>query len=720
MRASLIFAALIILLTPLAFASVVNQEFELSNNTYYETFDSITNGTGIGQWTIYNSTFFNTTITGGNLSVNSSQVGESKEFNTSMACLNLIDFGGNNSAIASFDFYYDKQTGSGTAYFGFTNQTRMIRIDDNDRPFMGMVRQSNQFSVWGNVVNTQWVGADDAPNASYVIINYTGDPVQSNINVYVWDETRTVLHGESTHQVNMNQARAISRFKYFCALTDYYANDGRYVDYRIDNLNVITNATIPKANLTYNDLILETQENKFVFYYENMIDGSVQLIINETHSYDMDVDGPYANYSLNEYHTGENLTIYITYDITDNLGNNHVGNTSEQYNLTQYTTGIGLYNCSPGDHNITLSLNSYLEISPADRIISTMRTAIQYWTNNEDVTKNFTTELEGKSAYDICMNTNQTIQANIYINYNVSEGFTHRYYSYNASLTNSTPLNISMYNYNSITGVSNLKITLRERGSYAYYPNIIGSLMRYYVGEGVYRTVQMDESDDFGLIFYNVIEESVDYRIQFKDRQGHVLRLTDNMKFVCDSGICDITFLLSLDDVEGIIALAGTQITYSNETGNITLTWNDPTAITTSARLLVTKEQAQTTTICDITKAGSIGTTTCDVSAYEGEVLVRVYTTTNPETPLISKWIRLPGQTIGRLLGPQLGSWWAFIVLGVIISFGALMGPAAAVIVSILGLIMISWLGIFTGITLTFIIFAAVIGIAIGIKVKKE
>ena len=62
---------------------------------------------------------------------------------------------------------------------------------------------------------------------------------------------------------------------------------------------------------------------------------------------------------------------------------------------------------------------------------------------------------------------------------------------------------ISIYNWNN-TDASDLKITVRNDSNYEALNNVYAKLQRYYIGENVWRTVQMDKtgecSDYYSLI----------------------------------------------------------------------------------------------------------------------------------------------------------------------------------------------------------------------------
>jgi len=431
--------------------------------------------------------------------------------------------------------------------------------------------------------------------------------------------------------------------------------------------------------------------------------------------------------------TKQNLTTYITFNNTITSGDAETvdyywnvtvkqgDGTTIRFNIdnTHTVTSWDIFNCTSG--NISLTINIYDEDNPTTALETDVEINMEYWISSQANTQNFSVQMNGSNKYNICLTKPElTIYTDTYIKY-TTKGFTHRYYLINQPLTNTT-LNISMYNFDTTTGLSDLRITTRKF-DYTYFPNIIGKLQRLYVGEDVWRTVQMDESGSYGLIFFNIKEEDTDYRIIFQDRSNNILKITDDMKFSCTSSLCEIVFLLDPYSAAAISPGLVYNAVYDDETGIITLIWNDPLGLTSSVRLLVTKEtMGGTLEICDETKSGAAGTTTCDVSSYTGTLLIKVYSSASAEESLFTRWIGLNRTLMGNLINTEYGSTegviWTFGVLVTIVMTG-LISPAFVIISMVFGLIVIFFFGIFTPLTLTFLIISVILGIIIGIRVKN-
>lgn len=420
-------------------------------------------------------------------------------------------------------------------------------------------------------------------------------------------------------------------------------------------------------------------------------------------------------------------TYGVVYDKTYSAGEWSCTDNFLTVNYTGLHTGISHFYayanviasaCEIGNENASLYFSIFDENFPINLLNATAEVEFNYWVSDTpQYIQNFTVEFSGNNTYGLCLHTNETpLNTDLYIKYTTDNGFTHRYILANNTLTAGSPQNYSLYNFNTTTGISDLKITVRRNSNYNYYTNIIGKLQRRYTSEGVWRTVQMDKSGDFGLMFFNIKEENTDYRMIFTDMYNNVLRITESMKFVCSAGICDLTVLL--DPYSRAAGATGLNIayTYTNATGVIDVVWEDTTAATNTVEF---KVRQQTITgsqdLCSETQTGSAGTMTCDLSGRTG--IVEVNIKGNSEI-IYNDLLDLKGIKLGAITGNNEGVVWAVLLMITCVMFG-IFSPVGAIIAMMISLIGIYLLGIFTPITITFVMIAAVIGIVIGIKVRE-
>ena len=276
-----------------------------------------------------------------------------------------------------------------------------------------------------------------------------------------------------------------------------------------------------------------------------------------------------------------------------------------------------------------------------------------------------------------------------------------------------------MYNTNTTTGYSELVITARRSENYRYFENIVAKLQRRYVDEGVWKTIQMDQSGDFGTIIFHILEQTTDYKIFYFDTNNNLLRETETLKFSCSASKCELTQLL--DEAAAVSVGENISISYSlnNVTSILTVSWVDPDANNNKGEVKVTKQSLTgEIVLCDVFQTGASGVVNCNVSGYTGDIFLTVLTSNSPYTPIISSWIALSRSGLFTQMDAAESAFWTAAIMITTIGFG-LWSPAAALISGIFGLIIIFFLSIFKPVTITFIIIAIAMGVAAGLKIRK-
>lgn len=374
--------------------------------------------------------------------------------------------------------------------------------------------------------------------------------------------------------------------------------------------------------------------------------------------------------------------------------------------------------CEVGNENASLYFSIYDEDTPAELMISEAEVELNYWiVDTPQFRLNFTVEFTGNNTYALCLNNNETsLNTDLYIKYTTENGFTHRYILANNTLQGGSPQNLSIFNFNTTTSISDLRITVRRNSNYQYYPNIIVKLQRRYVAEGVWRTVQMDKTGDFGLAFFNIREENTDYRLIFTDMSNNVLKTTNTLKLSCSSGICDLTVLLNPYAAEPASSELTYSYTYDPVAQEISFEWEDQAAGTSTMRIRARQDTATGAIYpCDQTQTGAAGTMTCDLS---GRLGVLEFVVIGNSEIMTNELIDIKSQKLGDAVGNDEGAVWAVFIIVICVMFG-LFSPVGAIISMLIGLIAIYLLGLFTPITITFLIIFTAIGIVIGIKVRN-
>jgi hypothetical protein len=400
----------------------------------------------------------------------------------------------------------------------------------------------------------------------------------------------------------------------------------------------------------------------------------------------------------------------------------YIGNWSYNINgetgnllFNQTVIRIGVDNCS-NFTNKMLKLTIFDESSPTIQLIGSLEAELTY-TSGGSLSKTVNLAMAGNSTYYICsQNLSTNISTDIYLKYTVPAGFTHRYYAQKYNLSGTIQQNISIYNFNTTSGISLLEVTARDYYTNMYWVDAIAKLQRYYVGEGVWRTVQMDKTDTFGLAVFHILEQTTDYRLLFTDLDNMLIKQTESVKFACSGGVCNPTILLTAPSAASASTALNSSYTYDSSTGVINVAWNDPQTGTNTVKVLAQKQTyTGTLTVCNSTQTGSAGSSSCNTSGITGELL---FTITGNGKSMTSEYISLNTTKLGTQLQGAEGAFWAVMIMLACIGFGVI-SPAIAIIAMFIGLVAIYFLGIFTPLTVTFLIIAAVLGIFIGFKVKS-
>lgn len=345
--------------------------------------------------------------------------------------------------------------------------------------------------------------------------------------------------------------------------------------------------------------------------------------------------------------------------------------------------------------------------------------------DNPNIKNNYNFTLSGNSNYALCFYPdNYILKTDMYIKYYVDSGFWHRYIYVNQTLNDDVQY-LTIYNFNYTTGLSDLVLTIRNKNNYQYIPNIIGTLQRWYVGENTWRNVQMDESGTFGLMIFDIYEKNIDYRILFKDRDNYVrtLELTDNMKFYCTGGVCELTYLIDPNPTITAQDNFTINIDYDKTTHIINISWLDPDGVSFDINNIVRRIMFnQTLVICnDTTEDTTEGYYECDISGLTGTFLVTSKTSRSPWVDQISEWIEVLGTTFEDIteIGRGESVFWSVGIITTMVMFGAAISPVVAIAAAIISLIIVFFLKMLSIFTIGYLITVVVIGIVISIKVKN-
>jgi len=329
---------------------------------------------------------------------------------------------------------------------------------------------------------------------------------------------------------------------------------------------------------------------------------------------------------------------------------------------------------------------------------------------------NYTFSYHDVSNFSLCIYPSST---NLYSNWYLKHKKTYdqRYYLVDLALNNETQT-VYMYNFEDDTDISILTGIVKNE-EYSAMSDIYVKLERYYSEENLWRTVQVDKTDEFGKVIFYVIQNSEDYRFIF-NRQTTQIDKTNSVKFSCDTATeCEQTFVLYE---------FGTEDKFDGMLGNITQTgdlfilrWNDPRNTASSVYFLVEKQEiGGVVEICNLSATASSGSLICNISGYDGFISARAFRSASPFSVWLSTFYETVGVAITDFLDSNDGVFFSSLILMVAIGFGAATGSGIAVILTgVFGGILVSLLDLTSVFSAGMIVSTVVIGILLMFLVKK-
>lgn len=481
----------------------------------------------------------------------------------------------------------------------------------------------------------------------------------------------------------------------------------------VDNLGLFSGRFRPLDNVSEisNQNIL-SGETFTISFYINVSISNLSLYVNNTN---------YTNYSL----SGNNVTFTVAAPFVnnvpyDNFDFNLTFNDSQGwvylYGGSFFVYGNSSMRSCSSPSNESVVFVHYNEEAVTQKLATHGEVVFSTWVVDKLKAVNSTFSYDSINATFCTAMNNNTVSGDVYVKYNNSNGFTHRFYLFNVTLNNETKY-YDLFNFNRQTGISDLKITTRNLNTYALLPNVLTKLLRYYPSENVWRTVQMDLTGQFGLAFFNIIEENVDYRLIFTNTNNDILSQTETSIFVCETAICDITYILNPEVTTSTTGDISIIYNYDNSTGNISIDWSEAQGLTSTVTFTVTKELGRTRiTICDQTQVAASGSMSCDVSSYTGDVLVRVIGVPNDE--FLVRYQTILNAGLGSVVSIADGSFFAFGI-GMTAAAMGIFSPVGVIIASFAGLIIIFMFGLINTFNTTVLIITMAVGLIIAFKVKS-
>lgn len=532
--------------------------------------------------------------------------------------------------------------------------------------------------VLGNTLNLNWSINDT--NLDSCWFNYNGvnttltcvdgtdtfTPVTNVQNLTLW--ANDTIGNENSEFTNWSYS-----FLENSVTVNSFINETSSQDFEINLTTDITILSI-SAILNYNETILDTSTVT--------CDGG-NCILENTIDIPLVTSGEYENktffWEITIFNGTDSLQINTT-DRDQNVSRIHL----EACNTTFTDSSI---NFTAWDEQTLGQINPY-----------NFNGTFEFWIGTGDVKRN-NSFVNASEEFNVCILPNAEMMIDAVIDYdqNGTSGYTSRFYYLDNYSINSTLQNISMYLLNS-SSLTSFILKVQD-DSLLPVDGALIEIHRYYPGEGIFRIVQIAQTDDNGKSIGFFETETVDYKFIIK-KDGAILLETGQQKVIPETSPFTLTFntgdpleepwatQVDLDDLNS-------SLVWNDTTGIITYTYIDSSGNLTLARLLVVKESLVNSsadeTLCNTNLSISSGTLTCTVGSTDGFYVASAFITRNVET--LDKQFTFQIETLSGVVG-TLGlfyGWFLVLIASFMFKFNEIAGIWAITItvfmVNLMGLI---------------------------------
>lgn len=509
--------------------------------------------------------------------------------------------------------------------------------------------------------------------------------------------------------INWTQILPIANFDWFVEVCD----SGGLCSFSLTNRSIsITN--IIENSKTFNSSVLETSIQNFIINITIVNGFNIQnadLIYNGT----INSGATFINTFGNDFDISKSITIdqgkqgFVSENRNFSFNITTVNSTSgETFNFvssesTQIVNEISFGICA-GDLNISmLNFTMVNEITGielnATKNATTFQATFNIGINPDNLIKNFTVNNQStnSSRFNFCTSASTNVFTIDMEAFFTAVGFNDRnYFLDEATLTNTTnEINLSL-----LPDSVGVEFFIDVEQDLFPLTNAIINIQKFFIGEGVSRTIEIDRTDNDGKIT-SFLELNKDHTFSIT-KDGELLAIIEK-RAICEAAPC--TILLSItsettDIYEGFNEAFASNVLYNlsfnGGTKQVTFEFIDTTGLATSFRMDVIRSSSNSTAeiINSQTLFTSAGSMTFNASNLTGDFKVETFITRSPAQfiDFITFFISDIAQELGIL-----GLFMAFLTILVII-FGisftprilVLAVPMALTTVKLMGLVSLS------------------------------
>lgn len=509
-------------------------------------------------------------------------------------------------------------------------------------------------------------------------LNFTGNFSVTNANftnatLYIWYTNGSIFKVNNT---NINGTRNSSSLfihglSYGNFLWNYYVCAVNSTNFNCSTANTnfsFNNFAFNILNSTYTNNAMETERQTFQISVSTVTGTGIslgKLIYNGTEYAVSDVTQNGNNYTF---------TKVIDLPLNPDKYNNYTNSFKWRFTLTgttsltqdtgdysQNTSYIILQICNSTFPTTSLNFTFYDEIASnninsAGGNLTSLYSSFLYWVGGGGYKKNYSFQNVSsvENNYRYCIypyNSSINFKSDMDMSFNAVNYLENEYALRNASLT-STQNNILLFLLPTTSGTK-FEITFKK--GINFLTNSVVTIQKYFVGEGIYKTVGIKVTDSNGeLPMYLDLDDSYRFTVV---KNGELMGSKD-LSATCLTSPCTLSVFFGEtlngynDGYNQIIANGTASNMYFNKTSKIlTYSFIDTTGLANYFRLVVSKSSFNVTgqTICDTKSYTSAGSLSCDLTNYTGDFSATGYISRSPEKIDIYQSFVIDGNELSNL-----------------------------------------------------------------------
>ena len=504
----------------------------------------------------------------------------------------------------------------------------------------------------------------------------------------------------------------------------YEATSNRTINFKIfsENTNTYNNETISgnSERFELNITLREGSAISFATLYYNATAYDGVFSFNGGNDYSL-----YRTITIPIIDAEANYTFYWELTVSGEKQNSSFNN--------QTINILGIDGCSSNTVlllNYTFKDEETQEIVNATNINSSIEIDVQIYSGDgSQRLVNFSNNYTRLNTALVCLETNLTETTNLKMyaqaKYFADEYATENYYIQNFTLTNETiPQHIDLFDIKTADATEFL-ITYKDSSFLAVEDALI-QIQRKYVSEGVFKSVEIEKTDEYGQTRGYFDTEGVTYTI-IVTKEGAVLSVFDNIAIFCEDkviGKCNINLYASTSITDPTDFYDKDNLNYgfffNRTTRTISVLFSSTDGSSSTMLLNVTKMDAYNNlTICSSSITTSAGTLTCVVStSYSNISVIAVF---YKGTIWIDSEIYTLSSKAREIFGDNLVIYVMVLILSLVLMFTpSLIGVIMGLILGVIGSVLIFNVGGTIIGTTSLIVWVVILGIILIWKIQQR